>query len=146
MLKLLPHCTSLGVHLKRARKDRQLTQSELAQQAQVAIPTLRLLERGQGNLTTLWQVLEVLNLEIAGRNLPAGAMIGERIVMLRKRKGRSQRALASISETTQPTLIALERHATGRLPTLDRVLTGLVAGCFVRLFLKSFLDYYASRC
>ena len=72
MLKLLPHFTSLGVHLKRARKDRKLTQSDLAQQAQVTIPTIRLLESGQGNLTTLWQVLEALNLEVMGLICPQG--------------------------------------------------------------------------
>jgi hypothetical protein len=43
----------------------------------------------------------------------------------------SQRALASIIETTQPTLIALERHGTGRLPTLDRVLLTLGAGAYL---------------
>jgi transcriptional regulator with XRE-family HTH domain len=108
-----------------------LTQNDLAQQAQVAIPTLRLLESGQGNLTTFWQVLEALNLEITGRNLPAGAMIGERIVTLRRRKGMSQRALASIIETTQPTLIILEKQSRGRLQTLDRVLVVLGAGAYL---------------
>ena len=108
-----------------------MTQSKLAQKAQVAIPTIRLLETGQGNLTTFWQVLDVLNLEITGRNLPAGTMIGEQIVTLRQRKGMSQRALASIIEITQPTLIALERHCTGRLPTLDRVLVALGAGAYL---------------
>ena len=131
MLKLSFHRTSLGVHLKRERKDRQLTQSNLAQQAQVAIPTLRLLESGQGNLSTFWAVLHVLNLAIVGRNLPPGESIGERIVTLRKRKGMSQRALASIIETTQPTLITLEKHSRGRLQTLDRVLTVLGAGAYL---------------
>jgi phage N-6-adenine-methyltransferase len=131
MLKLSFHHTSLGIHLKRERQDRQLTQSNLAQKAQVAIPTIRLLETGQGNLTTFWAVLHVLNLAVMGRNLPSGESIGERIVTLRKRKGMSQRALASIIETTQPTLIALERHCTGRLPTLDRVLVALGAGAYL---------------
>src|SRR5262249_47691587 len=53
------------------------------------------------------------------------------IVTLRKRKGMSQRALASIIEITQPTLIALERHCTGRLHTLDRVLVVLGAGAYL---------------
>jgi transcriptional regulator with XRE-family HTH domain len=131
MLKLSFHHASLGVHLKRARKDRQLTQSDLAQKAQVAIPTLRLLESGQGNLTTFWTVLHTLNLDIIGRNLPPGQHIGERIIILRKRKGVSQRTLASIIETTQPTLIALERHGAGRLSTLDRVLTVLGASAYL---------------
>jgi phage N-6-adenine-methyltransferase len=131
MLKLSFHHTSLGSHLKRERKNQKLTQGDLAQQAQVAIPTLRLLESGQGNLTTFWAVLHVLNLAVVGRNLPPGESIGERIVTLRKRKGMSQRALASIIETTQPTLIALERHCTGRLLTLDRVLLALGAGAYL---------------
>jgi transcriptional regulator with XRE-family HTH domain len=66
-----------------------------------------------------------------GRNLPPGASIGERIVTLRKRKGMSQRALASIIETTQPTLITLEKHNRGRLQTLDRVLLALGAGVYL---------------
>jgi hypothetical protein len=62
MLKLSFY-TSLGVHLKRERQDRQLTQSDLTQQAHVAIPTLRLLESGQGTLTSFWSVLEALHVE-----------------------------------------------------------------------------------
>ena len=131
MLKLSFHHLSLGFHLQRERKDRKLTQSDLAQRAQVTIPTIRLLENGQGTLTSFWSVLEALHVEIAGRNLPAGESIGVQITTLRKRKGMSQRTLASIVETTQPTLIALERHCTGRLPTLDRVLTVLGAGAYL---------------
>src|SRR5262249_4421782 len=128
MLKLLLHHTSLGSHLKRERKDRQLTQSNLAQKAQVAIPTIRSLENGQGTLSSFWQVLDVLNLDIVGRNLPPGQHIGERIITLRKRRGVSQRELIKLVAISQPTLIELEHHAAGRLPTLDRVLTVLGAG------------------
>jgi transcriptional regulator with XRE-family HTH domain len=131
MLKLSFHHTSLGVHLKRERKDRKLTQGDLAQQAHVAIPTLRLLESGQGTLTSFWSVLEALHVEIAGRNLPTGESIGVQIATLRKRKGMSQRALASIIETTQPTLITLEKQNRGRLQTLDRVLVTLGAGAYL---------------
>ena len=131
MLKLSFHHTSLGVHLKRERKDRNLTQSNLAQKAQVAIPTLRLLENGQGNLASFWSVLQVLNLNIVGRNLPPGQHIGEQITTLRKRKGLSQRELIKLVAISQPTLIELEHHATGRLPTLDRVLTVLGAGAYL---------------
>jgi hypothetical protein len=61
-----------------------------------------------GTLTSFWSVLEALNVEIAGRNLPAGESIGVQIVTLRRRKGMSQRALASIIETTQPTLALVQ--------------------------------------
>src|SRR5262245_4308602 len=131
MLKLSLHRTSLGVHLKRERKDRNLTQSNLAQQAQVAIPTIRSLENGQGTLSSFWQVLDVLNLDIVGRNLPSGQHIGEQITILRKRKGISQRELMKLVPISQPTLIELEHHCTGRLSTLDRVLTVLGAGAYL---------------
>src|SRR5215813_4711011 len=83
MLKLSLHHTSLGVHLKRERKYRQLTQSNLAQQAQVAIPTIRSLENGQGTLSSFWQVLDVLNLDIVGRNLPQGSILASKLLVWR---------------------------------------------------------------
>src|SRR5262249_5924081 len=45
--------------------------------------------------------------------------------------GLSQRELIKLVAISQPTLIELERHATGRLPTLDRVLTVLGAGAYL---------------
>jgi transcriptional regulator with XRE-family HTH domain len=131
MLKLSCHYTSLGSNLKRERKDRKLSQQDLARQAMLSIPTIQLLESGQGNLTTFWTVLHTLNVDIVGRNLPPGKTIGERITMLRKRKGISQRELIKLLGVSQPTLIELERHATGRLQTLDRVLTILGAGAYL---------------
>ncbi len=128
MLKLSCHHASLGVHLQRERKERKLTQSDLAQQAQVSLPTLRLLEHGQGNLTSLWAVLHTLRLDITGRNLPPGQHIGARILTLRQRKGISQRALSQLVGVSHPTLLALERHGTGRVHTLERVLVALGAG------------------
>jgi transcriptional regulator with XRE-family HTH domain len=115
MLKLLPHFTSLGVHLKRERKARKMSQSVLAQQAQLSIDTLRLLEDGSGNLSSFWAVLSTLNLDIVGRNLPPGQHIGEQITTLRKRQGLSQRELMKLIPISQPTLIELERHTGGRL-------------------------------
>jgi phage N-6-adenine-methyltransferase len=131
MLKLPFHHVSLGVHLQRERKDRKLTQQDLARQARLSTPTIRLLESGQGNLTTFWAVLHTLNLAVVGRNLPPGESIGERIVTLRKRKGMSQRTLASMIESTQPTLITLEKQSRGRLQTLDWVLVALGAGAYL---------------
>ena len=43
----------------------------------------------------------------------------------------SQRALATLIETTQPTLITLEKHSRGRLQTLDRVLVALGTGAYL---------------
>jgi phage N-6-adenine-methyltransferase len=132
MLKLPLYAISpLGTALQRERKARKLSQSDLAQQALISIPTIHLLENGQGNLTSFWTVLHTLTLDIMGRNLPPGESMGKRVVTLRKRKGMSQRALASIIETTQPTLITLEKQSRGRLQTLDRVLVALGAGAYL---------------
>ena len=68
MLKLSFHHTSLGVHLQRERKDRKLTQSDLAQQAQVAIPTLRLLDTWSGQ-----PYLFLGSAPHPGKRLPCGA-------------------------------------------------------------------------
>src|SRR5215510_998934 len=97
----------------------------------LSIPTLRLLEHGQGNLTSFWTVLHILNLDVVGRNLPPGQHIGERLITLRKRKGMSQRELIKLIGVSQPTLIELERHGAGRLLTLDRVLVVLGAGAYL---------------
>src|SRR5262249_30280756 len=111
--------------------EQKLTQRDVAQQSQVSVPTLRLLEHCQGNLTSFWAVLSTLNLDVIGRNLPPGGHIGERIITQRKRKGVRQRELVKLVGVSPPTLVDLERHATGRLPTLDRVLTVLGAGAYL---------------
>lgn len=132
MLKLpFHHTSSLGSHLKRERTERHLTQSELAVQAQLSLPTIRLLEHGQGNLTSFWGVLSILHLNIVGRNLPPGQHIGERILTLRKRKGINQRELIRLLGISHPTLIELEKHSRGRLHTLDRTLVALGAGAYL---------------
>jgi transcriptional regulator with XRE-family HTH domain len=97
----------------------------------LSMPTIRLLESGQGNLSTFWTVLHTLNLDIVGRNLPPGEHIGAQIITLRKRQGLSQRALTILVGVSQPTLVELERHSAGRLQTLDHVLTILGAGAYL---------------
>jgi phage N-6-adenine-methyltransferase len=76
-------------------------------------------------------VLEALELEIIGRNLPPGEAIGKQITTLRKKKGISQRELVKLVGVSQPTLIELERHSAGRLQTLDNVLTVLGAAAYL---------------
>ena len=70
----------------------------------MSIPTIRLLESGQGNLTTLWTVLHILNLAVVGRNLPPGQHIGERIITLRPtERGESTSACRQLVGVSQPT-------------------------------------------
>ena len=127
LIKLLLQ-NHLGNLLKRARKRRQLTQGRLASEANLSVPTIRLLERGKGNLTSWHSVLCAMKLELKGRNLPPANTLGRQIALLRKRHKLSQRALASIVGTTPPTLVRIERENTGRLDVMDRVLTVLGSG------------------
>ncbi len=121
----------LGESLRAARKKRRLTQQTLAQDSGLSIPTLRQLERGKGRLSSLWQVLEALSLELEGYNLPPGEALGRRIATLRKRRGLSQRALARLVGVAPPTITALETSGRGRLETLQQVLTALGAGAYL---------------
>ena len=127
MLKLPLH-SGLGPDLRNHRKAARITQAGLARETGVSVPTIRLLEAGRGNLDSWHAVLERLGLELIGRNLPGGDMLGVRVATLRRRRGLSQRELAALVEVSHPTVVALERRGEGRLSTLDRALVALGAG------------------
>lgn len=118
----------LGNALKAARKSARFAQAELAGKASLSIPTVRLLERGRGNMASLWMVLAALGCGLWAKNLPPGESVGGRVKTLRKRRGLSQRALAKLVQSTQPTLIRLEREGRGRVQVLEKVLARLGAG------------------
>jgi transcriptional regulator with XRE-family HTH domain len=124
-----PNC--LGKALCHARKDRQLTQTETASLAGVSRPTITLLERGRGRIASWCAVLSAFELELVGRNLPAGNTIGLRLAALRRRRELSQRALAKLVCCSHPTLVALEKGRGGRLLVLDRSLAALGAGAYL---------------
>jgi phage N-6-adenine-methyltransferase len=107
----------LGTSLRDARRQRGLTQAQLAQQSGITCPTLRNLERDSGTLASLLPVLEQLEARIVGRTLPPAATLGKSIGALRRRHGIGQRELATRCSVTQPTIVALER-STGRVSTL----------------------------
>ena len=127
----IPFQNILGKQLQTVRRKRHLTQADLAQSANLSIPTVRNLERGRGNLGSWNSVLNALGIELRGRNLPPDETIGCQIATLRKRRGLGQRDLASLVGTTQPTLVALERYDVGRLHVLNAVLSTLGAGAYL---------------
>lgn len=94
----------------------------------MSIPALRKLERGNGNLTTWGKVLSAHGWTLRGRNLPQAETIGRQVALLRKRQKLSQRALASMAGLTHPSIVALELRSTGRLSSINAVLTVLGAG------------------
>ena len=118
----------LGKDLKTARKTQRLTQADVAAKTGLSVPTIHLLECGQGNLSSLHKAVEALGLVWEGGSLPAADRIGKRVATLRKRRNYGQREFAEMVSITQPTLVQLERHNRGRVSTLQRALVRLGAG------------------
>ena len=130
MIKL-PFQNRLGKSLSEHRKSQGLTLALLATETNLSAPTIRQLERGRGNLSSWNRVLDTFALEVGGRNLPPGTHLGNQIATLRIRKQLSQRELAAIVHTSQPTLVALERHNRGRLDVLQRILSALGTAAYL---------------
>ena len=119
----------LGQALKKERKARKLTQADLATQAEISVPTVRLLEQGMGHLQSLWAITTVLNIKLIGRNLPDGMRIGERLAQLRRRRRVSQNTMAQWLGVSRNTLGSLECHSRGRFDVMAGYLH--VLGCDV---------------
>jgi len=117
MIKLSLH-SWLGSTLESTRNRLGLKQVEVAIRASISVPTVRNLERNTGTLTSLFAVLDVLGLRIVGRTLPPADDIGRAIALLRRRHRLGQRELAQLCQVTQPTIVGLEKHSTGRVSTL----------------------------
>jgi transcriptional regulator with XRE-family HTH domain len=127
----LPLRSGLGQALREQRKSARITQPELARLAGLSVPTVRLLEAGGGNLDSWQAAVSALGLEVMGRNIRANGPFGSRLAELRRRRRLSQRELARLAGTSQPTIIVLERSGPGRLSTLERVADILGAGLYL---------------
>lgn len=123
-----PLQNGLGVSLRRERVSRSLTQTRVAAKAGISIPTLILLERGQGNIDSWRKVATALGMRLRGKNLPRAASLGKQLALLRRRRGIGQRGLAALMGVAQKTIVRLERWGHGRLATLERALAVLGAG------------------
>ena len=123
--------SALGSELRAARKDAGLLQADLAARIGCSIPTIRQAERGGGTLAGFLAVADRLDREIGGRSLPAGDTIGERLALLRKRRGISRRSLSTMAKVSPPTIAAIEANASGHLAAVERIAVALGAGLFL---------------
>ena len=123
--------SALGSELRAARKEAGLLQADLAARIGCSIPTIRQAERGGGTLAGFLAVADRLDREIGGRSLPAGDTIGERLALLRKRRGISRRSLSAMAKVSQPTIAAIEAEASGHLASVERIAAALSAGLFL---------------
>ncbi|XHR27222.1 MAG: DNA N-6-adenine-methyltransferase [Chthoniobacteraceae bacterium] len=125
-----PFASKFGPALRRARIEAKVTKAAFVEKSGLAEPTLRLLERGRGNLVNFLRALDTLGLEIKCGAI-AGKSLGEKLRALRKRHHVSQRELASRLGLTHQTLVRLERTGRGRVETLEGALSILGAGATV---------------
>lgn len=94
-----------------------LTQLEIARQTRLSLPTIRMLEGGEGSVASARSAMGALGLVWAWPE-PITENPGEALARLRREAGLSQRAMARAIGSTQPTIIALEKKFTGTLPRL----------------------------
>ncbi|WP_423208027.1 helix-turn-helix domain-containing protein [Paracoccus yeei] len=116
--------------LSATRRARSLTQADVASMAQISLPTLRSLERGQGGVHALVAVMAVLGLRWcwAPDRAQAAAMLAAR----RRAKGLSQAELATRIGVSRPSVIALERDLGATVATMVKVARLLGMGSVVR--------------
>jgi transcriptional regulator with XRE-family HTH domain len=122
-----------GANLRDARRKAGFSKTALSEKTGLSAPTLRLLEKGRGNLVSLQKVLSTLGAIIEGGNIPTGKSEGERLVALRKRHGFSQCEFAERLGVSQATLVRLEKRGCGRVKTLERALALLGTGAKIVL-------------
>ena len=123
--------SALGSEIRAARQEAGLLQAELAARIRCSIPTIRQAEQGGGTLTGFLTLAEKLDREIGGRSLPAGDNIGERLALLRKRRGISRRSLSAMAKVSPPTIAVIEASASGHLASMERMAAALGAGLFL---------------
>ena len=122
--------SKLGLSLRRHRKQRGMTQADLAEKVKIGERTVWLMEQGRGGIESFLAAVKDLGLSLHYRNV-AGKTLPEILQTLRRRRGLSQAKLAEMCGVTKPTIGTLEREGKGRLSTLERVLAVLGAGAYL---------------
>ena len=105
--------------IRALRRLRGHSLTEVSKRAGISIPTVRSVESGTASMRSMFSVLSLLEAEIDWPQKPKLAL-GAALAQARRSQCISQRAMASMVEVTQPTIIALEIRNTGRIVTLER--------------------------
>lgn len=121
------HSAPLGRRLRDARRALKRSQAETATAAGLTRSSVRALEQGEGNLSTLERVLAVLDLTLAARHA-GGPDLRASLVALRSRHGLSQRALARLLEIRRGTVASFETGADCRFETIAAYAAAVGAG------------------
>ena len=122
----------LGDELRKKRKAAKLSIQVFATRTKLAYRTIWNFEQTCGRYDLFLKAINALALEIAGRNLPEGAHLGEQLKKLRQRRKLSQRKLCEVANISKPALIALERGTIHHLAILNKVARVLGAGLYLK--------------
>ena len=109
--------TAFSAAVSAKRKDKNLTQAELAELAGVSIPTTRQVENARGQIGTAARIVAALGL-LWGWPKSATDNPGRSLAELRMQAGLSQRAIAQKIQVSQPTIVNLETRFSGSLSVL----------------------------
>jgi DNA-binding XRE family transcriptional regulator len=98
---------NIGEHIRQARREATLTQSELGELAGIGRQAVIRLEGNGGRVSSLYRVIPYLRFRVVG--LSGGQTIHEQIRRARDRRGWTQAVAANRAGVSVPTLRAVER-------------------------------------
>lgn len=114
--------SNLGQNLADIRQMLGVSQAAVAGLAGVSIPSLRMVERGRGRISTYLAVTLALDCSLHWRGFKSSVSLGVNLKMRRRQLGLSQRAVASLLGISRQTLVSMEIRDRGRVETLDALL------------------------
>lgn len=117
----------IGERLRTARRALKRSQADTANAAGLTRSTVRALEQGQGDLSSLDRVLAALDLSLTARHA-GGPDLRTSLVALRQRHGLSQRAIARLLDLRRGTVAAFEAGSDCRFETLAAYAAAVGAG------------------
>ena len=118
----------LGRALGMSRRKARLTQGALALLVGCNERSVRQADGGMGRTDRYLEMAAALGQTVAGRSLPPGELLGERLLALRRRTGQSHRGLAAASGVSAATIRAIEHGGLGHLAVLEHVADAFRAG------------------
>lgn len=124
--------STIAIQLKQARLNAKRTQTSLAEQVGITVPTIRQAENGLGTFAGFIKISEALGLELVGRNIKNNITLGEALKVLRQRQKLSIRSLASLTEIHANTVKAVENNKAVTLYPIDVIAHYLQAGLYLK--------------
>ncbi len=118
----------LGSGLLAARRTSRKTQADLAAEAGCSVRSVWQAERGAGRLDLFQRIAGTTGMEVSGRALPPGELLGHRLKLLRTRMGLSRRQVADEAGLSATTVFEVETGAACNVSSVEAIGMMLGAG------------------